>query len=172
MDTAAQKHNPETLDVVYQEAKDAFTRLMGDVDTLHAKADQQAQIGLLVAGIYTALGVSILSNPELTGLVIGFGISIVLVMVSVALSIHVKNWGDFWAGTYYPSLLQARLNEPPEQIKQDLVEAISCSYDHNLETLSGKNGRLKIAAIIEVGGIITPMLFVLFGAVLNLAVGA
>ena len=57
--------------------------------------------------------------------------------------------GRFFAGTIFPHVLQDRIDEEPERIKSDLVDALSRSYYHNNQAFIKRGRHVKIAGWMQ-----------------------
>lgn len=161
MEDTNQRPNPQTVDLIYLESKDAHAKLMSDVDAYAGKVDQQIQTSLVVIGILFAvvgtvagtdaglsLAASLPNSVSFTVL-----ISTILLVISAVISISGKLWGRFSSGTIYPHILAARVVDLPEDIKIDLIDSLSRSYYYNLKTLATKSRYLVIAGILQLTAI-------------------
>lgn len=157
--------NTDTLEVVFTEAKDAYSKLMADVDTFHSKADQQTQISLIIMGIYLTVGGGIVASG-MSVLLPLVSLSTILLAISVSLCVYTRARGEFYAGTIYPNLLIERLAQKPEQVKRDLLETVSSSYYYNLATLLKKRQLLTLSVYFQIAGILLPIVAVLIEAII------
>lgn len=153
--------NPATLELVYQEAKDAHAKLMGDVDSIHSKADQITQVSLVVIGLFLAIAGSIVSVNRFAWLLPAIFISIILLCFSSSLALYAKLRGSFTAGTIYPHILQTQIDEPTDDVKEQLVDNLGRVYFYNLETLLNKSRLIGIAGIAQLLGIMIPVVAII-----------
>lgn len=159
-----QQIDSETLELVFTEAKDAYSKLMADVDMLNARTDQQTQVCLIILGVYLTVGGGIVSSTLIV-LVPYILLSAVLLAISATICLYTRARGRYFAGNEYPHILSERLTQKPEQVKQDFLAILSSSYFYNLETLRKKHRLLQVAAYFQIAGILLPVMALLFEVV-------
>ena len=144
-ETVEKEINADTLELVYQESRDAHAKLMADLDTLNLKADRIERTNLVMIGlIFGIVGSDLAANWTSTILLVLF-LVVVILGISLILTKEFRP-SEYTAGTIYPHILRDRLDEPLDQVKADLVDVLAGSYYHNNEKILRRGRFVSVAS--------------------------
>lgn len=154
---------PDTLELVYDESKVAYDRLMDDLAVVSQRFEGSAQLSLVILGITVALlgSVSVGELDDLTKalLLVGVGLLIVNPIYVLATTIYS---GRVYSGTIFPDVLYNRLNKVPDDVKLELMKVLAESYYFNHQLLLQRGREVTTAQALQLVGFV----FLLLGAFL------
>src|SRR5437868_6913266 len=118
-DDPAIEHEQSTLDFILKESRAAHNQLLGDLDSLDARAAQQIQTGLVVIGaVFAASGAGFVKTFNAVGLVFLLLDVVVLASCIIAMA-FVRFRGEFYSGRIFPDILQGEADDPPDKVKAE-----------------------------------------------------
>ncbi|MCQ3933241.1 MAG: hypothetical protein DPW16_22570 [Chloroflexi bacterium] len=145
----------ETLDLVYSESKEAYQRLMEDLEAVSQRAERSVQLSLVVLSIAIGLlgtrGFSEFSDLVQVLLLLGLGFlasNAVYVLLRNALARQV------YSGTIFPDVLYNRMNEDSPTLKVDLVRTLAESYFYNHQLLLDQGRVVALAQSLQIVGVL------------------
>ncbi|GIK67314.1 MAG: hypothetical protein BroJett018_51080 [Chloroflexota bacterium] len=145
----------ETLDLVYSESKEAYQRLMEDLEAVSQRAERSVQLSLVVLSITIGL-LGTRNFDEFSELVqvlllLGLGFlagNAVYVLLRNALARQV------YSGTIFPDVLYNRMNEDSPALKVDLVRTLAESYFYNHQLLLAQGRVVALAQSLQIVGVL------------------
>jgi len=121
------------------------------MNTLDQKADQQIQVGLIVAGILLTVASTEFSKNWTPVVFFFVYAAIFLFAASAALTAWIKiPRSDIYAATIYPHVLQTWLDYPSDAIKAELVDAMARAYYFNQQILIKRGRVVSIAGYAQI----------------------
>jgi hypothetical protein len=144
--------NSATLQLIYEESKDAHEQLMAEIKALEHRTQQLVQTSL-VGLLFTAVGSDLSGGWTGPEFVFAF-----VAAIFIALSGIWATWMGLprrsSAGTLFPQVLQQRVTEAPDIVKMDLLVVLSRSYHHYQQELLKRGARVAIAGGMQLFGMI------------------